>query len=66
MDYAQISDNLFVFQCRLKQAEREYHGFVKKAAWSDEICFKVDLLIETITTCKREIAQITEMMRAEI
>ena len=28
----------------LRRAETEYHGYVKKAAWSDEICSRVDYL----------------------
>jgi len=60
MDYAQLSDKLFVAEYSLKQAERKLHGYVKKAAWSEDDCYQVDLLYEIIEQFETQIAWIRE------
>jgi hypothetical protein len=60
MDYAQLSDKLFVTEYSLKQAERKLHLYVKKAAWSEEDCFQVDIIYETIQRYEKEIASIRQ------
>jgi hypothetical protein len=62
MDYAQLSDNLYTFEYQLKQAERRLHEYVKKAAWSDEDCFQVDMLYEIIDNYTSQIETIREML----
>ena len=62
MDYAQLSDKLYTFEYQLKQAERRLHGYVKKAAWSDEDCFQVDMLYEIMEKYARDIEMIQEML----
>ena len=62
MDYAQLSDNLYTFEYQLKQAERRLHEYVKKAAWSDEDCFQVDMLYEIMDNYTSQIEMIREML----
>ena len=40
----ELYDELELCQRLLRRAEAEYHGYVKKAAWSEEICARVDYL----------------------
>ena len=62
MNYELLYDKMFMYKCRLTAASREYHGYVKKAAWSDDICHRVDKLKAVIEECETEITAIEELM----
>jgi len=62
MDYAQMSDKLFSLEYQLKQAERKLHGYVKKAAWSEDDCFQVDILYKTMEKYETEIGEIRTLI----
>ena len=59
-----MSDDLFVYEYTLKQAEREYNTYVQRGAWSDEMCYRVDTLNEIIQECIDGIHEIEEMLEA--
>jgi hypothetical protein len=65
MDYAQMSDDLFVYEYTLRQAEREYNSYIKQGAWSDEICYRVDILNEIIQECIDGMSAIEEILKTD-
>jgi hypothetical protein len=61
MNRAQLSDKLFVAEYSIKQAERKLHDYVKKAAWSEQDCYQVDMLYQTIKHYQQQIDTIREV-----
>jgi hypothetical protein len=62
MNYAQMYDDLSVYEYALRQAEREYNSFVRQGAWTDEMCYRVDMLNEIIQECIDGINAIEEIL----
>lgn len=62
MNLSQIYDDLSMFQYRLARANQEYHSYCKKGGWSDEICYRVDVLQRDIATYQEEIEAIHEIL----
>ena len=50
--------DLIEYKHNLKSAEKEYHGYVITAAWSDKICHRVDVLKAAIQEYKKKIQAI--------
>jgi len=63
MNISEVYDDLFLYEHTLRQAEEEYHEYVRQAAWSDEICYRVDSLKEVISTCSLGIATIKAFLQ---
>jgi hypothetical protein len=62
MNISQIYDDLSMFEYRLARANQEYASYVKKAGWSDEICYRVDVLQRNIAAYEQEIEAIHEIL----
>lgn len=56
--------DLIECQHNLRFAEKEYHGYVITAAWSDKICHRVDALKAAIQGYKQKIRAIQEFFNA--
>lgn len=50
--------DLIEYKHNLRSAEKEYHGYVITAAWSDKICHRVDVLKAAIHEYKQKISAI--------
>jgi hypothetical protein len=59
----ELYDELEMCQRLLRRAETEYHGYVKKAAWSDEICSRVDYLKWQIKDLNAAVADLKMSIR---
>ena len=63
MDYAemyyQIVDLEYILQC----SEKEYQKYVAIGPWSDEICYRVDILKKTIEETTKKIASLKAVLK---
>jgi hypothetical protein len=59
----ELYDEIELCQRLLRRAEAEYHGYVKKAAWSEEICARVDYLKLHIAELQESIANLRMSIR---
>lgn len=57
--------DLIEYRHNLHFAEKEYHGYVITAAWSDKICHRVDVLKATIHEYKQKISAIENFFRSD-
>jgi hypothetical protein len=56
--------DLIDYKHNLRCAEKEYHGYVITAAWSDKICHRVDMLKAAIHDYKKKIRAIEAFFNA--
>jgi hypothetical protein len=57
--------DLIEYKHNLLSAEKEYHGYVITAAWSDKICHRVDILKAAIQDYKDKIRAIKQFFEQD-
>lgn len=60
-DYIEeLYDEIDVIELLMRAAKREYHGYVKMAAWSPEICARVDEINAFLEEATQELSELRD------
>lgn len=56
----ELYDEMEYIEQIVRAAKREYHGYVKMAAWSPEVCRRVDEINEFLEEATQELRELRE------